>query len=108
MFSTNFFGKRAFRAAGSRRAVPILHARATMSFMENLTPQLVVAKAWQWLEVNGWYLVGALACWYLVLRPNLVDPALRAVAAPSAELCACWRRGSAPRGCGKEGRAPSV
>ena len=53
--------------------------------MENLTPQLVVAKAWQWLEVNGWYLVGALACWYLVLRPNLVDPALRAAAAPSAE-----------------------
>lgn len=65
--------------------MPILHARATMGFMENLTPQLVVAKAWQWLEMNGWYLVGALACWYLVLRPNLVDPALRAAAAPSAE-----------------------
>lgn len=54
-------------------------------FMQNFTPQLVVAKVWQWLEMNGWYLLGAMACWYLVLRPNLVDPALRAAAAPSAE-----------------------
>jgi len=54
-------------------------------FADGLTPALVAAKVWQWLESNGWYVVGALACWYLVLRPSLVDPALRVARAPSGE-----------------------
>ena len=71
----------------------LLRADPMEGFMEDLTPQLVAAKAWHWLEANGWYLVGALACWYLILRPNLVDPALRAAAAPSAEKARIFEEG---------------
>ena len=61
-------------------------AQAVMEgFAEELTPQLVAAKAWEWVESNGWYVVGVLACWYLVLRPSLVDPALRVARAPIGE-----------------------
>ena len=87
--------------------MPILHRAGHHGLHGESHPQLVVAKAWQWLEMNGWYLVGALACWYLVLRPNLVDPALRAAAAPSAEKVRMLeeaRREAAAGG----GRAPSV
>ena len=51
-----------------------------MDVASQLAPANVLARAWGFLEVNGWYVVAAVASYFFLLRPYVLDPAMARVA----------------------------
>ena len=51
-----------------------------MDVASQLAPANVLARAWGFLEVNGWYVVAAVASYFFLLRPYVLDPAVARVA----------------------------
>ena len=67
---------------GAARAHSLARARyprpGAMDVASQLAPANVLARAWGFLEVNGWYVVAAVASYFFLLRPYVLDPAMRA------------------------------